>query len=746
MRTVYDAIRDIRERAETEHDKGMRFEAASRYYLRNDPLYRNKFSQVWAWADSPYCNGHDIGIDIVAQDADDGTLWAIQCKCYDDGATLTEKELGTFYSAAHHATYPHTMIISTTGRYSANLDKVAREHDTVRIDASKMNDAELDWEPFIYNRPEAGKRVLYEVRPHQRRAIDDILRDFNRGITRGKLIMACGTGKTLTALRFAEEFLGRGGKNGRGAFVLFLAPSISLVSQSLRAWAAQAVNPLKAEVVCSDKTSSKPNEDAWENSLADIPYPADTNAEMVAKHIASKKNPDGLTVVFSTYQSLEVIYEAQHKYRMPDFDLIICDEAHRTTGASKIGVSAKDASAFIRIHDKDYVRGKFRLYMTATPKIYGDKVKKKAQFDDYAVSSMDDADIFGPELHKLSFGEAIDQQLLTDYKPIALTVSTDAIAPEIQREFAGPEGLELDEPARIVGCFKGLSRKDGSSRCAVAFCNTIAESKRMAKYFVDVVNKYAETERALGREVPNLVCRAKHVDGSMSSAERRELLDWLATREETADGRPVCHILFNARCLAEGVDVPSLDAVLFLRPKKSQIDVIQAVGRVMRRSPGKEYGYIILPLVIPAGLDADTALDQSDDFAIIWSVAKALRSHDERMEAVINALQYDADAKPPIEVDFLGADRVEEAKADYDASEPEKHEQMTLDLDEHTLRKAVNALLVKKCGTKVYWQDWAKDIAEIAKVYIERIKRRVCPASAEAPEGEARADFVKFLR
>ncbi|MBQ7569023.1 DEAD/DEAH box helicase, partial [bacterium] len=559
---------------------------------------------------------------------------------------------------------------------------------------------------------------------------------------RGQLIMACGTGKTLTSLRLAEELCGRGG------FVLFLAPSISLVSQSLRYWANQAREPLKAEAVCSDESASRSKEDAWENSLAYMPFPATTSAEELQKRIHDRPNPQGLTVIFSTYQSIPVVEKAQ-QLGMADFDFIICDEAHRTAGAQGRTALTEDVSNFVKIHDNNYIRGSRRLYMTATPKIFGDKVKRVAKAEDYVVSSMDNTYTFGPVMHRLSFGAAVSQNLLSDYRTLVLKISEDAVAPFAQRLQADNEGLDISVQARIIGCWKGLlnqGKDDGSGimlHSAVAFCSTIPDSKRMADSFVEVVENYTANERALGHEVPHFACKTKHVDGTMDAVSRRECLEWLAQREFDESGNPVCHILFNVRCLSEGVDVPSLDAVIFMSPKKSQIDVIQAVGRVMRSHPDKKYGYIILPIAIPAGIPEDEALDRSEDFSVIWGVAKALRSHDERMEAIINSLAYDPHSTAALQVVDVSS-MVRESPIEYSADRPQS-EQLELDIDEHSIQRAVNARLVKKCGTRVYWEDWAKDIADISTKHIARIKSLVGEASPDQPRGKARPEFLRFL-
>ncbi len=476
---------------------GARFEEAVRFFFKNDAFYRGRFINVWAWKDAPMCDGHDYGIDIVAQEYD-GSYWAVQCKCWDENSVLTEKALGTFFSAAVPSQFAHRMIVATTERYSSNLEKIAAKWNTVRLNVTAMHESGLDWEPFIQNRPAPETRHIFEPLPHQQLAIKDCLTKFGMGIKRGQLIMACGTGKTLTALRLAEE------KCGRGSLVLFLAPSISLVAQSLRAWAAQAREPLRAEAVCSDESASRTQEDAWENSLADMPFPATTDAAELAHRIATHPNPVGLTVIFSTYQSIDVIHEAQRQ-GMADFDFIICDEAHRTAGAyAELFISAAKApdnaenyssqsihldtrSNFVKIHDKNYIRGKYRLYMTATPKIYGDKAMRQAKAGDYIVFSMDDADTFGIELHKLSFGEAVHQGLLSDYRALALTVSVDDVAPFAQRLLADNEGLDIDEHSLQRAVNARLVKK----------CGTRVYWEDWAKDIADIAAKHIARIRQL---------------------------------------------------------------------------------------------------------------------------------------------------------------------------------------------------------------------------------------------------------
>ena len=742
MGTIYDALEYIRMNATSEKDKGTQFERLTRFFLKNDPLWKSRFSEVWMWANAPTNDGADIGIDLVAQDREDNSYWAIQCKCLDDDATLDYKSVGTFYGKTGiDGTYPHTMIVTSASRLSSHLETVADSWHTVRIFTDNMAESEIDYSDWIEGKT-ITTRALKQPREHQRRAIDACLEKF-KTYDRGKLIMACGTGKTITALRLTEEFLSVQGKTG--GRILFLAPSIALVGQSMREWANQSALPMECAVVCSDARASSLDEDTWESSLRDIPYPASTDPDSVY-HQMKEVNPDSLSVIFSTYQSIQVVSDAQ-KLGLPAFDLIICDEAHRTTGMVEQG-KQDEASEFVKVHDNSIINGNKRLYMTATPRIYGDRAVRIANADSYIVSSMDDESVFGPEFYHLSFGRAIDENLLTDYKVIALTVNEDTVSEVYQRAMEEEgDGFSITESARIIGCWKGLLNQGNTHgdrlKNAVAFCSTIAESKRITEYFKKTVDIYIDYEKENGKELPEFRCKIEHVDGTMDSNSRRERLRWLEQTESGEDA--ACHILTNARCLAEGVDVPSLDAVIFLQPKKSQIDIIQAVGRVMRKFEGKQFGYIILPIVIPAGLTAEQALDNNETFAVVWEVLKALRSHDERLDARINALPYDKGKASPVVSVVDTTDDAEDKPGQPDVpSEIIPGTQIDLfdeaDTASQKLQEAINALIVKKCGTKVYWDVWAKDISEIAKRHIQRIREIIYSDEA------AQAEFQKFLR
>lgn len=743
-RTIYQVIDWIRDTSENEREKGDKFERATRFYLEHDPVYSQRFSDVWMWKDAPTNDGIDMGIDLVARDAEDGTYWAIQCKCYQK-SMLDYNDVATFYGKTGATDqYKHNMIVTTCADFGPNLNKIAKQWDTVRLFADGMAESEVDWDAFMEGR-ETTERKFKEPLPHQREAIDACIEGFDEH-DRGQLIMACGTGKTLTSLRLTEELL------PEGSTVLFLAPSIALVSQTMREWANQSKRPLRCAVVCSDAKASSTDGDTWETSLSDIPYPATTDPEDLYKQISKFDRESGINVVFSTYQSIQVVSDAQRKGLDP-FDLIVSDEAHRTTGASEVSDDLKSQSEFTKVHDNRLVSSKKRLYMTATPKLYGDNARRQAKTENYEVSSMDDIEKFGPVFYRLTFGRAVDEGLLTDYRVIALTVSEDVVSDVYQMAMAHEDGFEITDAAKVIGCWKGLADQgkgdEGTPlKNAVAFCSTIPESKRMAEYFQQTVNAYLEYENEQGNDVPMLECHLDHVDGTMDMGLRKEKLRWLADVDDPDEDGGECHVLSNVHCLSEGVDVPNLDAIMFLQPKKSRIEVVQAVGRVMRRFEGKEYGYIILPVVIPSGMTPEEALDNTDAYKVVWEIVQALRSHDERLDGTINGLEYDPATTAVVDVINITQEKQDPGSGNGEGGETtppgeESDGQMKIFFTDQQLQEAVNAVLVKKCGTKVYWEDWAKDIGNIAKRHIERVGELTLNGGPASKEFES---FLKGLR
>ena len=541
---------------------------------------------------------------------------------------------------------------------------------------------------------------------------------------RGKLVMACGTGKTFTALRIAESAAGVGGR------VLYLVPSISLLQQSMREWAEQRRVPHRYIGICSDTRAGKTDEDA---SLQELEIPVTTDPGRVSGSLQSA-SADAMTVVFSTYQSIELIEKAQ-KAGAPRFDLVLCDEAHRTTGIERPGDST---SPFVRIHDNDRIRASKRLYMTATPRLYAEGSKRKAAGKDIGVFSMDDEAIYGPEFHRLAFSRAVEQDLLADYRVVILAASEEGATGALQAYIDNnKKEVSLTDAAKIVGCWRALQNPENESTIngathslgrAIAFTSRIVSSKRMAEHASGIIDEAVKKLPAADRETA-LQLEVKHVDGQHNALDRRARIDWLKGKTEGG-----CRILSNARCLSEGIDVPALDAVLFMEPRTSLVDIVQAVGRAMRKTEEKQYGYIVLPVAIPPDADPVEALNDNKRFAAVWGVLRALRSHDDRFDAEINQIDLNRNKTP--RVIFRGSD-----------SDPNPTiDQPTLPFPPLDLPPdALYAKIVDKCGDRQYWAHWAEDIADIFARLVERIDGLLDDQKNEALR-EWFADFHRELR
>lgn len=776
MSTFAQILNKFRQDAFSERDKGYRFERLMQAYLKTTTLYANLFEEVWLWTEFPFHDqfgGKDTGIDLVARTVE-GEYWAIQCKCYAANAFINKPDVDTFLSTSGKrfetesgmTGFVQRLWISTTNKWNSTAEQTIRNQNPP---VTRLNLIDLENDDVAWNSLEQGifgmasRSKPFAIREHQQQAIDQTHAYFKideatgqPAHTRGKLIMACGTGKTFTSLRIAENETG-----GRG-LVLFLVPSIALLGQTLRSWLQQALEPMMAVCICSDPQVSKQTEknDNDTTSVVDLALPASTDVPSIVKQLqhARRHNAEGLTVVFSTYQSIDVISRAQQQLlketddAFGTFDLIICDEAHRTTG-----VTLKDEteSAFVRVHNNDFLRAVRRIYMTATPRLYTDETKKRAEENSAVLCSMDDRSMYGDEIYRIGFGEAVKQELLSDYKVLILAVGEKDITPTLQNALTREDGtIDADDPSKLIGCINALSKKvlgadeefvKGSDplpmRRAVAFCSSIKASKAIANAFTDYKDLYMEDIREEDRTTMVDVV-AHHVDGSMSATKRDEELMWL---KEQPENERECRMLTNARCLSEGVDVPSLDAVVFISPKNSQVDVVQSVGRVMRRSEGKKYGYIIIPVVVPADAEGDKVLENHPNFKVVWTVLNALRAHDDRFNAEVNKIELSKKKPKNILFGGVGASRKDEDQHSDGDSKPRAEsaaEQLAtqLSMSFNDLQNVFYAKLVTKVGTKRYWELWARDIAQIAEQHIERIKALI------ADNGKHRRAFDQLMR
>ena len=759
--TIHDILFEIRLKAETEREKGTDFERLMKLWFLTDPRY-SELEKVWLWEEFPGrkdFGGKDLGIDLVAR-TEYGDYWAIQCKCYAEDAQISKGSVDSFIAnASRQFIDPDTFqtkefsnlvwVQTNNKRWGVNAMEAIQglTKPFNRISLYDLEISVVDWDKLksgLYG--DNAKLPGKQPRPHQLVAMSKAYEHFvTQDNERGKLIMACGTGKTYTSLKIMEQITPKDG------FVVFLVPSIALLGQTLNAWMADKVDDMRAVCVCSDAKVTREMKDADDEdaSVVDLAVPASTDIHKILRQLKKYDKEQNRTVIFSTYQSIDVVKDAIDLYKR-EVDLIICDEAHRTTGAI---LKDKNESNFTKVHNNDFIQAKKRLYMTATPRLYSANIKVKAKENENidVLCSMDDENIYGAEFHRLTFNEAVAQGLLTDYKVLVLTVSEEDIPETIRTRIKSQynmasekdklKEMNFDDATKLIGCINGLSKRikgdEGITkeqdplmmRRAVAFCQTINPTKKnpsfsstnLAKYFGQISQEYKSTlSEQEYKEVVNV--KAKHIDGSMDANTRNELVAWL---KQDAEDPNECRVLCNVRCLSEGVDVPALDAVLFLSPRNSEVEVVQSVGRVMRSFKDKKYGYIIIPVIVPNDVKPEDALNDNERFKVVWDILNALRSHDENFNAHVNQINLNKKRPPKITVGGVPRGQYtigQGGPKDRAVNLSNEDVARQLDLQFGELQNGIYARLVEKVGDKMYWENWGKSIGDIAQKFMDRIE------------------------
>lgn len=745
--------------SESKREKGSKFEILIKNWFLTKKLYADNIKEIWLWDEFPYRDqfgGSDSGIDLVICNEKDEFI-AIQCKFYKQDSEISKSDVDTFISTSaklfevdgEKRKFSGRIFVSTTNKWSKKANNLIenQEINVQRISRDQLENSDVDWSKIYSGKlGKEARRQSKIIREHQKEAIYSVNEYFKEN-DRGKLIMACGTGKTFTSLKIAEN------ETNKNGLVLFLVPSIALLGQALQEWSndVDIDTKLYPICICSDSKISgkKIKGDNSIISVVDLASPATTDIEKIIIRLDEIKDKKGMKVIFSTYQSIDVIIKAQKELLERNktfgiFDLIICDEAHRTTG---VILKDKDESNFVKVHKNEFIKAKKRLYMTATPRLYDDSSKSKAKEKNIELCSMDDKNLYGEEIYRIGFGKAVEKGLLTDYKVLILTLNSSQIPKELQSIIANGENeFKVDDATKLIGCINGLSKQiletggivkstdPEPMKRAVAFCRDIKTSKKITNN----LNNYSETyisslKEEAQRKMVDITSR--HIDGGMNALERDELLSWL--KEDSGDKE--CRVLTNARCLSEGVDVPNLDAVLFLSSKNSQVDVVQSVGRVMRKAPNKKYGYIIIPVLIPSNKKPEESLNDNETYKVIWSVLNALRAHDDRFNASVNKI--DINKKKPENIiigtpDNSGSDFVGEVKE----SNP-IYQQTLFPID--IVQNAIYAKMVEKVGDRKYFEQWAKDVAKIAQIQIDRIKDLIAKSEKHK---KAFNNFIKGLQ
>ncbi|GAA8677361.1 DEAD/DEAH box helicase [Helicobacter pylori] len=737
--------------------KGSWFEKVSKRFLKEHDS-ADEYESIDLWSDWELRGKEgDRGIDMVITTTSKEYI-AVQCKFHQDSVSLND--IATFLSKLQSGVgeigFKKGIIISTSNLSSNALQEIEQIRKSKGIDIVEISEedfiySQIDWEKFDPTQTQ-GELPLCDKkkpRPHQTEAIKATKEYFsNPKNTRGKLIMACGTGKTYTSLKIMEALDSK--------ITLFLAPSIALLSQTFREYAQEKSEPFYASIVCSDDKvgkgkKNKNDDDTDDINFSELPNKPSTRLEDILSVCELVQKENKRFIIFSTYQSALRIKEAQ-EVGLGEIDLVICDEAHRTVGAMYSSNERDDKNAFTLCHSDGNIKAKKRLYMTATPKVYSESSKAKAKESDNIIYSMDDEGIFGEEIYTLNFTRAIALDLLTDYKVMILAVRkedlsgvTNSVNQKISRLEA--EGTKLDKKlinnefvCKIIGTHKGLAKKDlialddenkqdhnlqnkndtTPSQRAISFCKSINTSKNIKDSFETIMECYNEELKK--KSFKNLTISIDHIDGTMNCKVRLEKL------EELNEFKPnTCKVLSNARCLSEGVDVPALDSIVFFDGKSAMVDIIQAVGRVMRKAKHKKRGYIILPIALEESeiQNLDEAVNNTN-FKNIWKVIKALRSHDP-------SLVDEATFKEKIKI--FGSDdhnndetnqddeELQKDKTDKTKQDPKQAQKTLFDaILLQDLANAVYNVMPTKLGDRNYWENFTQKTGNIAKTLNNRLK------------------------
>jgi predicted helicase len=661
-------------------EKGDLLELATKLYLEDEGF------TVYSWKEFASKNGfliQDTGIDLVAEK--NGQLYAVQCKNWD--SAVSWKDLGTFIGSLMLKDFNFKGGILVANKLTMEAERKIHEikKDIITIPVSDLQEYLEKAQASLEGRQIEKEKK--ELRPYQKEAVESVIKGFQSN-DRGKLIMPPGTGKTLVSLRIAENF-------GKGSLILFLCPSIALLDQSIKAWLRDSEIPINAYAVVSDKGVGKDDE---LNARSLLSYPATTSAQELIE--AFRLDKDKLNVIFSTYQSLDVVKEAQI-LGLPEFDLILCDEAHRTAGVSK-----KEETNFKLIHSNENIKGKKRLYMTATPKVFDVKGEEKKKIEEenlIKIFDMSDEEIFGPKFFEYSFRKAIEEGYLSNYRVVAMELDKKVVQRELYEYLISEGSLNIDETTKLVGLGRLIKGEvyneddnplDLKIKSGIVFTNRVSKSKQIAEEFPRIFQEYFKTTPP---------AEVKHIDGNMSAFEKSNRIKWLKGGDDDK-----AHILTNAKVLTEGIDVPALDFVAFLDPKESIVDIIQAVGRVIRKAEGKEFGLIFIPLVVDTEKGNVDEQIEKTSYKTIWQVIGALASLDSAFEAQIRHILIK---------------KGNENKKDEDKNKDPNREILIIDKGNikqkelyESIREYLSAKIVKSFRLEgTFLKDWAVETAKIAK-------------------------------
>ena len=554
---------------------------------------------------------------ILFEDKEKDT--GLQSKCLSPDREITKAAIDSFLSESNDSRIYKRLLIASTNRIGKNAQVIKRQEKKVICILKEYFDESSVIFPSSLDDLSTGSAPEKRTpRPHQQEAINDVVNGLHNR-DRGQLLMACGTGKTLTSLWIKEAL--------KAKRVLVLLPSLSLLSQTWKEWSRESQGDMNCLCVCSDKTVVKQDKsaDAWIEDASDHGVDVTSDPDEIRKFISG--NDSG--VVFSTYQSSPLIVDAQSGSEIPSFDIAFADEAHRCAG--------KVSASFGSVLDDHQIRASKRLFMTATPRVMTSHSRKKAADKDIEVACMDDTTLFGEVLHQLNFSKAIEKELLTDYRVLIIGVDDPTVHSKIiNRELVSIQqevDTDTESLANHIALSQAMANPEYGLKRVITFHGRVKGAKKFSEIHQDVLDWLPEDSKS-SQEL-----KIGHVAGTMNSAQRNQAISQLRNVGDEELG-----ILSNARCLSEGVDVPALNGVAFIEPKRSTVDIIQAVGRAIRKSDAKDYGYILLPVYLGDAANVDETILASR-FKDIWDILLALKSQDDTLRDFLDNMRVEIGQK-----------------------------------------------------------------------------------------------------
>jgi superfamily II DNA or RNA helicase len=654
---------DNREEGIKDTSAGQIFEVFAKYYLLTSPEVDGLYTDVWLYDEIPLSTKTKLdlgtveyGIDLLLKTVKDEYI-AVQCKFKNDETSKLNWSSDKISNLFAYCPKADGYIVFSN---CSALDQVSlsRQENFTFYNIGHL----LEIEPntfsnitLLLNDSQPKERIYFTPKPHQKKAIDECVEWFTEGEEeRGQLILPCGAGKTFTALWIKEEL-----KSNK---TLILVPSLALLRQIKNEWSKQRKTQYQYLCVCSEKDIDKDNSD----SIVTHTYEIGGNVTTDSNEILSFLNQGFQEkIIFSTYQSLPAIIDSIKNTEIK-FDFVFCDEAHKTAGISK--------GVFGLIHDNEKIPAKRRLYATATPRIVKESLKKKLGDDLKYTHDMNDPHTFGEEFYRMSFKDAIDENILVDYKIVAIGVNDLQLASYLKERRYVDDNISIDEVANNYALDFVMSKYLANH--ALTFHSRVKLAKEFATRHMKLFDETTSFS----------------VDGTQPTSIRNQILNEFKNSEKA--------IISNARCLTEGVDVPTIDLVYFSDPKNSKVDIIQAVGRALRKKEGKKLGYIVVPIYHSDNKEVENSISEGS-FKNLLQVIRSLCDQDERLQDEINSIAFGKGKKGSKKIDII-------------SSFDEEIESLNLIGFEEKLRESLFDQIIYKTSNN--WDIWFLEL----KNYLEK--------------------------